>query len=132
MSNDDPLDVLLVDHREIDRKKLASILKDRVGVDPDEEEVILYADAHDGRTIADTALFRLLGQRVLNLYRSEVPDGLTPSELSDDTGIKGGSLRPALARLADRNLVSKREGRYVVPSHALEKIRNRLGVTDDE
>jgi len=127
----DPLDVLLIDHREIDRKKLAAILSGRVGIDRDAERVVLYSDARDGRTIPDQVLLFLLGQRVLNLYREEVPKGLTPQELSRATGIKGGSLRPSLARLADEGLVDKQEARYYVPSRALDRIAARLGVSND-
>lgn len=131
MSEQDPLDVLLVDTREIDRRKLASLLHDRVGVDPENGEILLYPPAQEGRTIGDQVLFTLLGQRVLNLYRSELPDGLTPQELSKQTGIKGGSIRPALARLSSDGLVFKREKRYTVPSHSLNQLEERLGANDE-
>lgn len=131
MAEENPLDALLVDGREIDREKLASILKGRVGVDPEKGKVVMYPPAREDRTIPDQILFTLLGQRALNDYRTELPEGLTPQEISEVTGIQGSSIRPALSRLSSEGLVVKRGQRYTVPSIAFYKVEDRLGVSDE-
>jgi hypothetical protein len=55
-----------------------------------------------------------------------VPVDAKPAEIEAQTGIPGGSLRPTLKELKDRNVITEKGGRYSVRAVALRKIQAEL------
>ncbi len=50
-----------------------------------------------------------------------------PAEIEEHTGIAGGTLRPVLKELKDRNIIVEKGGRYSVRAVAMGSIKTELG-----
>jgi hypothetical protein len=120
MMDTDPLQELVVDAHELSRSEVAQLLRGRVGLDPNRGRMVFQADDLGAKERIELAL---VGQRALNLLREELASGLSPQEVSDVTGVIGGTVRPILKRLSDRGWIIKDdEGRYVVTSVGLQRV----------
>lgn len=127
MKTADPLEALVIDTREVDRDRLASILDGRVGVDPEQGTIRFRPGVKEDLTIRQLALIALLAQQALHLLDEEHPEGLKPSVMAEVTGVQGNSLRAKLSQLAAEDLVYKNgEDRYVVPDHAFDAVEREL------
>lgn len=132
MSTVDPLDALVIDTREVDRERLASILEGRVGVDPAEGTIRFRPGVKSDLTIRQVALMTLLGQQALHLLDAEQPEGLKPAEIAEIGGVQGNSLRAKLSQLVADDLVYKNgDDLYVVPDHAFDAVERELEAGDE-
>lgn len=118
----DPLQSLVVDAQDVDRGRLADLLQERARVDPKQGVIRFLPGVQERATIAQRIIIALLGRKALSLLDESHADGLTPAELSEATGVRGGSLRPSLKRLADDGVATKNgDSRYTIPVHAFER-----------
>lgn len=122
----DPLARLVVDEHEVNRELLASVLAPLMTLDPTRGSFAFRIGVRDGLQHSEVILAALLARKALVLLDADVVEPVQPKELEDLTGIKGGSLRPALRRLSHEGVVRKVEGGYTVPSHSLADIANLL------
>ncbi|MCY4572792.1 MAG: hypothetical protein OXF01_08310 [Gemmatimonadetes bacterium] len=131
VTTDDPLAALVVNAHSVDRERLAGTLDSWARIDPHEGLIRFMPGAKEKGTIKQLILVALLGQMAIKLLNDQQEEGLTPSELSQCTAVKGSSLRPQLKVLADGDFVLKNEsGKYVVPSHAFDRALVMLGDDD--
>ena len=127
----DPLEALVVDAHSVDRERLASTLSVWARIDPRENLIRFMPGTKQNATIKQLTLVALLGQMGIKLLNNEQEEGLTPSELSQRTGVKGNSLRPQLKALADDGIVLKNDGgKYVVPPQSFDHALALLGDYD--
>lgn len=112
---------LLVDREELDRKLLAEILRPYVGIDAVRQEIVPKEDWRGLNSEAKALVF-LLARRAM-VAMPEVPlevEGALPREITAETGVKGGTLRPKLRAMAREGLLSQdSSGRYLVPTYAV-------------
>lgn len=131
VTSHDPLKELVVDAHEMDRERLASSLSVWARIDPSKNLIRFMPGAKQNATIKQLTLVALLGQMAIKLLNDEREEGLTPSELSQRTGVKGNSLRPQLKALADDGIVLKNDGRkYIVPPQSFDRALALLGDYD--
>ncbi len=131
VTQQDPLDALVINAHSVDRERLAQALKGWARIDPRENLIRFLPGAKDEATIKQLTLVALLAQMAIHLVNDEQEEGLTPSELAHCTGVKGSSLRPQLKALADGGIVLKNDGgRYVVPPHSFDHALAMLGGHD--
>ena len=55
-----------------------------------------------------------------------IPIDAKPAELSEETGVPGGTLRPILKELKDRHVIAERNGRYFIRPVSLSSIKTEL------
>jgi hypothetical protein len=122
----DPLDRLVVDEGDINRDLLADVLADKVVVDPKAGTFAFKHRVREQLGNMNIVLTALLAQKVLALLGADVNERLQPIDLETKTGIRGGTLRPILKRLADSRTVRRETDGYFVPNYALEDIANLL------
>lgn len=116
---------LISDKSSVNEDIIEKILADRVRYDAKEHEIIL---TKNGRSLpaVNRALLVLVANEGWSYVDESDPVGLKPKEISEITGIKGGTLRPALRDLADENLVRSDAGAYRIVVGNLNDIEERL------
>lgn len=125
-----PLHKLIKGKEEVDQELLASLLESRVRLYLDPPQVELAPEGNK-RNVRDRVLLYLLGRKALQVYLKETghdvdyDEKATPSTISIETRITGGSVRPALAGLKEKHLVRESDG-YFIPNYALEEIAKLL------
>ena len=119
----DPLDQLIIDSAQVNRKQLFELLHRRVWLDPAAQRVILDQGVRQ-RSLQEQILLALLGRKALALKveEHEVQEAMSPKDLEGTLGAKGGSIRPALKRLADDGLILNVAGGYTVPTHVMDRL----------
>ena len=118
---EDPLKRLVIDQAETDRELLATLLEDKVRIDPSRATFSFKANIRGALGVKKLVLTALLARKAISLLARDVGEGLTPKELEVHLGVPGNSLRPALKFLKDHGLAVQQEGsRYSVPQYVLE------------
>lgn len=131
MSGDeaDPLDDIFVDSEEMDRELLADILRPYVTIG-DAGNQLYTTDAYDDLTSKEKILVALTAQRAM--LERDVADSavLGPSELSDISRVKVGTVKPAVRDLADEGLIQDDEDGYSVSAPLLQRVESYLEDND--
>ena len=115
------LEDLLVSRAELDESLLTEVLAAYVGIDAETREVVpqpgwtrLGPDAK--------ILVYLLARKAMQAMESvdlEV-EGAAPKEISESTGVKGGTLRPKLVKMKGEGVLTQDGAkRYSVATHAV-------------
>jgi DNA-binding transcriptional ArsR family regulator len=123
MSNE--LESLLVSGKDIDKKLVAEILSPYLKIDKDTCE-IRPTSSWDSLKVNIKILLLLLARKAmiaLELGLSQEP--ATATEIMENTGLKKGSVNPALRALYDDKMIAQNEDKeYFIPNHSIEKIKN--------
>lgn len=121
------LDELVVSGAELDRELVATILKPFVRIDGDTASIIPQ-DGWESLTVQRKVLVFLTARKAMRGLGLEIArEECSPMEIEAATGIRGGTLRPTLKRLADRRVIDKRRsGGYYVPNWALQRVKAAL------
>ncbi len=121
------IDSLFVSGEELDQELLTQILapflkisKETGAIIPNERWLKLNSELK--------IILLLLARKATKLRNPSMDgEGLTPNEITLQTGMKGNSVRPTLKSLLEDRLVNKGEGAtYSVPNYALVKIKAML------
>jgi len=118
----DPLLELVVDTKQINREKLAELLKGKVLLDLRSDTFLLQQEARTRSSARQVVLLSLLAEKALSLLKEGLADALSPSELTIVTGLKGGTIRPVLKRLADEGLIVRVQQGYTVHNSAFARV----------
>ena len=128
----DPLDELVANTREISREQVVAILRGKVLLDIEARTFVITPEARAGMSARGVMLVALLGQKALAL-KTGTPDVLSPKQIEDLTGMKGGTVRPALKGLAEDGLIVNKSGAYSIHASSLQLVQGELnaeGVAD--
>ena len=126
------LDELVVSGSEIDRELIASVLKPFVRLNGDGKSVLLLP-GWDRLKNDHKVLVFLVARKAMLALEWEVDDAVSPKEVSRETGLPGGSVRPGLARLVDSRLAAQADGgRYLVPNWAMNQVKAILAQQTEE
>ena len=106
---------------------IEEIVSEFVRFDPDHKAVVFTPKAHGLSTKARVLIYLVALQGWSFVVDDPVPADAKPSEITEHTGIAGGTLRPVLKELKDRHIIVQRGGRYSVRSVALQAIKSELG-----
>jgi len=111
----DPLRELLVDARDIDRRAIASTLRNRIAVDSMSGRLHL-GDEFTSLKSKEKLLLLLLGQKVARLLEVSERETLSFGEIVEISGLPRGTAAPTLKDLKARRLVDQAVGKaYFVP-----------------
>lgn len=105
---------------------IEQIISDYVRFDPDHKEIVFMPEAHGLSNKSKILTYLVALQGWPYVLDEVVPVDAKPSEIEEHTGIAGGSLRPLLKELKDRNIIAEKGGRYSVRSVALRTIQAEL------
>jgi hypothetical protein len=105
---------------------IEEIVGDFVRYDPDEKSVVFTPEAHGLSNRAKVLIYLVAIQGWPYVVDGEVPVDAKPAEIEEQTGVIGGSLRPTLKELKDRNIISEKSGRYSARSVGLQAIKAEL------
>lgn len=122
----DPLMRLVVNQIGVNRELLATILEDKVRLDPKAGVFSFKPDVRVRLGNRRTVITALLAQKALHLLAGENSECLMPRVLETLTGIRGNTLRPILKQLTDAGLVVRYSKGYTVPGAVIEDVAREL------
>lgn len=105
---------------------IEEIISEYVRFDLDHKEIGFTPEAHGLSNKAKILMYLVALQGWPYVAEEVVPVDAKPGEIEHHTKIPGGSLRPLLKELKDRNIVSEKGGRYSVRAVALRTIQAEL------
>lgn len=123
----DPLDELVANTREISREQVVAMLRGKVLLDIEARTFVISPEARARMSARGVMLVALLGQKALAL-KTGAPDVLLPKQIEALTGMKGGTVRPALRGLAEDGLVLNNGGAYSIHASSLQLVQAEMGV----
>ena len=123
----DELEALVVSGKELDRKSLAGILSPYVALDRDTAN-IRTREGWDRLRPNLKIIVYLLARKAMKALDLDLPtETAKPGEIAKDTGIKQGTVNPAVRYLLNDRIVAQADdGGYFVPNYAIEKVKGML------
>jgi hypothetical protein len=121
----DELDDLLVSGEEMDRKLVAEILSPYLKIDKETCNLRPLSSWDELKAYIKILLF-LIARKAMKALGLGLPEeAALPAEVIRGTGLKSGTVYPALRFLLDRHRVVEQtaDGKYYIPSHAIEKAK---------
>jgi len=118
-------DDLLIDEEEVSGTLLTETLIDYIRIG-DESGSIVPQNAYEDLTIQEKIVVILLAQHALEGLDKAEEQWLTPSAIAERSGIKKGSVYPAVRELDDEDIVVSDDGSYRIPTHSLETAKRHI------
>ena len=107
-----------------DKAEIVAALKPHIRLYADTKE-IATTDKWGELNLQQKILSYMLGRLVLRLRGiiQEDEEGVSAADIERDTGLKSGSIRPTLSKLADARLIraDKQTNKYIIPAFAISK-----------
>lgn len=127
----DELESLIVSGTELDRKLVATVLAPYVRLDHD-NNAIRPEEKWRGLKVDQKVLVVLLSHKAMAALGFDIPDeAMAPKEVVFESGLKPGTVNPALRRMLDDRLVAQADNRrYFIPNHAIRKVADMLQVSE--
>jgi hypothetical protein len=104
---------------------IEAIVADFVRYDEDHKEVA-FTPAGTALPARKKILMYLVALQGWPFISAGVATDASPSEIADQLGLPGGTARPLLMDLRDRNLIAVKDGRYLVRAASLHSVRAEL------
>jgi hypothetical protein len=92
----------------------------------EDHKVVAFTPAGTALPARKKLLIYLVALQGWPFIASDVPTDAAPSEIVDELGLPGGTVRPMLMGLRDQNLIASRDGRYSVRASNLHSIKTEL------
>ncbi|ELZ96088.1 hypothetical protein C440_05345 [Haloferax mucosum ATCC BAA-1512] len=124
------LDDLLVDEDELNEELLYGLLADYIRIGNDSGGIILQPGFNNLNSREKSAIILLAQHARVELGKAE-NRWLTPSEISNASGIKKGTVYPAVRQLEDDGIAQNDDGSYSIPMYNLETIKSYIGGDDE-
>lgn len=125
MTEQSSLEDLLVDEEQLNEELLAETVGKYVNIGKDSGDLIPHKKYNDLNS-RKKAIVALLAQKARFELEMTDEEWLSPSELSDLSGVKKGTIYPAVRELADEGVVRDEDGEYMIPSVKVEKAKEYL------
>lgn len=117
---------LVVDEEEIDQELLTEILTPHVRITKQAGRPVFTPQFSSLSSTGKILVYLLARRAAVKLGLTKEPPQATPKEISDATGVKYGTVKPAVVGLARQGLLSTQAGKYSVSGHALLKAKEAI------
>lgn len=117
---------LVVDESELNQGLLASVLSRFVRIAKQTGHPVFtagYSPLAEGDKILVYLLARKAAARLGLLGEGEEA---SPKEISAESGVKYGTVKPTVVELAENGFLASRDGRYWIPDHAVFRVEGRF------
>lgn len=104
---------------------IEAIVADFVRYDEDHKEIV-FTPSGNALPARKKVLIYLVALQGWPFIAAEVSTDASPSEIADHLGIPGGTARPMLMDLRDRNLIAVKDRRYSVRAANLHSVKAEL------
>lgn len=122
MAQQNSLDDLLVDEQGFNEGLLTDVLSPFVGIGDTSGALIPTDEFGELSSTAQTAVILLTRKAAHELGLSE-EGGATPLEISEISGINHNTVKTAVRKLDEMDLVDNEDGEYTVPTHNYDKAK---------
>ncbi|SRR6266550_472077 len=119
------LDELVVDEGVIDEKLLTTVLAPFARIAKQTGKPV-FTPAFSRLSEGDKILVYLLARKAGARLRILHEETATPKEISAETGVKYGTVKPTVSDLSEKGLVVSHQGSYSVPNHAVFQVEDRF------
>lgn len=120
----DELQKLLVSGKEIDQKIVAEVLEPFLRIDKDTCDIRPQSSWNDLKSDIKILLYLIARKAMVALGLPLPEERASATEIVQKTGMKKGTVNPALRDLfEDRVLEQSEDRKYYVPNHAIEKVK---------
>jgi len=118
------LESLLVSGKEVDKKLVAEILEPYLRIDKETCDIRPLSSWGEVKAYNKILLY-LLARKAMKALGLEIEDeSASATEIVQNTGLKKGTVNPALRGLFDGRVVAQDEERkYYIPNYAIEKVK---------
>lgn len=122
------LESLLVSGKELDQKLVVEILAPYLKIDRDTCGIRPLNAWNDLKAYLKILLYLISRKAMMALELGLEEESSSATEIMRDTGLKKGTVNPALRTLFDIRVVQQtKERRYFIPNHAIEKVKAMIG-----
>ena len=123
----DELENLLVSGKDVDRKLIADILSPYIRIDKETSDIRPLSAWDDLKAYLKILIYLLSRKAMIALGLDLPEESASATEIMLKTGLKKGTVNPALRWLFEDRIIEQTEKRkYYVPNHAIEKIRTMI------
>ncbi|CQH65255.1 uncharacterized protein HHUB_6088 (plasmid) [Halobacterium hubeiense] len=119
------LENLLVDEQEISEEILHDLLADYIGIGKQSGDLIPQQPFRE-LTAKEKVVIVLLSQRARHELDMVETEWMTPTEISDQSGVKKGTIYPTVRELDNDGIVEDDDGSYRIPAHGLQEAREYI------
>lgn len=120
----DELESLLVSGKEIDKKLVAEMLEPYIRIDKETCDIRPLSSWSDLKANIKVLLYLIARKAMVALGLPLPEERASATEIMQKTGMKKGTVNPALRDLfEDRVLEQSEDRKYYVPNHAIEKVK---------
>jgi hypothetical protein len=126
MMNDE-LESLFVSGKEIDKKLVAEILAPYLRIDKETFDIRPLGNWGEVKAYNKVLLY-LLARKAIKAHGLSIErESASATEIMQNTGLKKGTVNPALRGLFDDRVVAQdEERRYYIPNHAIEEAKRLI------
>lgn len=130
--NQKTLENLLVDEQKIGEEILHDLLSDYIRIGKQSGDLIPQEE-FDQLAAKQKVIIVLLTQRARHELEMVKTEWLTPKEISQQSGVKQGTVHPTVRELNNESLIESGDGSYRIPSHSIRQAREFVdGSENDE
>lgn len=124
----DELENLLISGKETDKKLIAEVLSPYLRIDKDTCDIRPSSAWGELRAYMKILLYLLARKAMIALGLDLPEESASATEIMLNTGLKKGTVNPALRTLyEDRIVEQSKERRYYIPNHAIERVKAIVG-----
>ncbi|RZH67991.1 hypothetical protein [Natrinema altunense] len=116
---------LLVDEQKLNENLLTETLIEYIRIGDESGDIVPQEEFED-LTNQEKVVVVLLVQHALEGLDKTEKEFLSPTDISEQSGVKKGSVYPAVRELDDEDIAQNKEGEYRIPTHNLEAAKRHL------
>jgi len=120
-----PLDELFIGRQEVDEKLLRDILIRFVRIEKESASIVPTPEYY-GLKEKEKILVYLLSRKAMKIRQFIENESENPSDISRMSGVKEGTVFPAVREYLKEGILSKDENGYYIPNFAIGKVEEVL------
>lgn len=124
------LENLLIDEQEISEEILHDLLSGYIRIGKQSGDLIPQKSFRD-LTAKEKVVIVLLSQRARHELDMVETEWMTPTEISEQSGIKKGTIYPTVRELDNEGIIEDDDGSYRIPAYGIQEARDYIDGGED-